>query len=71
MRKDDGTKPSSFFCLDFYYKLGRLILKRSKANYILVGREGFEPTRCRHRRILSPLRLPVPPPPRVKHHALA
>ncbi len=32
--------------------------------FLLVGRVGLEPTRCHHRRILSPLRLPVPPPPR-------
>jgi hypothetical protein len=25
---------------------------------------GLEPTRYRYRRILSPLRLPIPPPPR-------
>ena len=30
-----------------------------------VGRVGLEPTRCHHRRILSPLRLPVPPPPHL------
>ena len=24
---------------------------------------GVEPTQCHHRRILSPLRLPIPPPP--------
>ena len=29
----------------------------------LVGRVGIEPTRYLYRRILSPLRLPVPPPP--------
>ncbi len=29
-----------------------------------VGREGVEPSRCHHRRILSPLRLPIPPSPR-------
>ena len=28
-----------------------------------VGREGVEPSQCLHRRILSPLRLPIPPPP--------
>src|SRR5690606_41793341 len=27
----------------------------------VVPKEGLEPSRCRHRRILSPLRLPVPP----------
>ena len=31
-----------------------------------MGRVGLEPTRCHHRRILSPLRLPIPPPPRVR-----
>lgn len=31
--------------------------------HIPVGREGVEPSRCHHRRILSPLRLPIPPPP--------
>ena len=30
-----------------------------------VGRVGVEPTRCFHRRILSPLRLPIPPSPRL------
>ena len=29
-----------------------------------MGREGVEPSRCHHRRILSPLRLPIPPSPR-------
>jgi hypothetical protein len=29
-----------------------------------VGRVGVEPTWCLHRRILSPLRLPIPPSPR-------
>ena len=29
---------------------------------ILVPRVGIEPTRCHHHRILSPARLPVPPP---------
>jgi hypothetical protein len=28
-----------------------------------VGRVGLEPTRYLYRRILSPLRLPIPPPP--------
>src|SRR5688572_13525942 len=29
-----------------------------------VGREGVEPSRYHYRRILSPLRLPIPPSPR-------
>ena len=29
-----------------------------------VGPEGLEPSRCYHQRILSPLRLPIPPWPR-------
>src|SRR5215213_8224968 len=29
-----------------------------------MGREGVEPSWCLHRRILSPLRLPIPPSPR-------
>ena len=29
-------------------------------NTLSVGREGVEPSRCHHRRILSPLRLPKP-----------
>ena len=29
-----------------------------------MGREGVEPSQCHHRRILSPLRLPIPPSPR-------
>ena len=28
-----------------------------------IGRVGIEPTRYLYRRILSPLRLPIPPPP--------
>ena len=28
----------------------------------MVPRAGLEPARCYHRGILSPLRLPVPPP---------
>lgn len=28
----------------------------------MVRRAGIEPARCFHRRILSPVRLPVPPP---------
>lgn len=31
----------------------------------IVGPVGVEPTRCYHRRILSPLRLPIPPQPQV------
>ena len=31
----------------------------------LIGRVGVEPTQYLYRRILSPLRLPIPPPPRV------
>src|SRR5215207_3251434 len=31
---------------------------------VKMGREGVEPSRCLHRRILSPLRLPIPPSPR-------
>ena len=30
-----------------------------------VGREGVEPSRYFYRRILSPLRLPIPPSPQV------
>ena len=29
----------------------------------MVGTEGLEPSRCYHQRILSPLRLPIPPRP--------
>ena len=29
-----------------------------------VGREGVEPSQYHYRRILSPLRLPIPPSPR-------
>ncbi len=43
------TKPAQFFC--------------AGGREFGVGRVGLEPTRCHHRRILSPLRLPVPPPP--------
>ena len=38
--------------------------KRQKAmlSVSYIGRVGVEPTQCLHRRILSPLRLPIPPP---------
>lgn len=36
-----------------------------------VGREGVEPSRCLHRRILSPLRLPIPPPPQKAVYVLS
>ena len=29
---------------------------------VLVPRVGLEPTLCHHNRILSPARLPIPPP---------
>ncbi len=32
---------------------------------VLVGRVGVEPTRYKYRRILSPLRLPIPPSPQA------
>ena len=35
-----------------------------------VGRVGIEPTWCHHRRILSPLRLPIPPPARGVYSTL-
>ena len=31
-------------------------------SFILVPGAGIEPARCYHRGILSPLRLPIPPP---------
>ena len=37
-----------------------------KFREISMGRVGLEPTRHHCRRILSPLRLPIPPPPRVR-----
>ena len=37
--------------------------KRTTECTFPVGREGVEPSQCLHRRILSPLRLPIPPPP--------
>ena len=35
---------------------------RLKALELMVPGAGLEPARCCHRRILSPLRLPIPPP---------
>ncbi len=37
---------------------------RNDVGLMNMGREGVEPSRCLHRRILSPLRLPIPPSPR-------
>ena len=39
---------------------------RCKTDQYTVGRVGVEPTQCLHRGILSPLRLPIPPPPQVR-----
>lgn len=33
----------------------------------MVGMAGLEPARCYHQRILSPLRLPIPPHPLIKN----
>ena len=38
-----------------------LLSWQTKAVSFLVPVTGFEPVRCRHRGILSPLRLPIPP----------
>ena len=40
---------------------------RSPAMTSEVGRVGVEPTRYLYRRILSPLRLPIPPSPRQNY----
>ena len=37
------------------------VKKDPSARVLPVARVGVEPTRCHHRRILSPLRLPIPP----------
>ena len=42
------------------YLEGTAELRKRKALY---GAEGVEPSRYHYRRILSPLRLPIPPPP--------
>ena len=36
--------------------------KEYKSKDLLVPRAGIEPARCRQRGILSPVRLPIPPP---------
>jgi NAD(P)H-quinone oxidoreductase subunit L len=36
-----------------------------------MGAGGLEPPQCRHLRILSPLRLPIPPCPRRSHPKFA
>ena len=38
--------------------------------YGIVGMTGLEPVRCYHQRILSPLRLPIPPHPQKKWRCL-
>ena len=40
------------------------VLLGSTVLQVNVGPEGLEPSRCYHQRILSPLRLPIPPWPR-------
>lgn len=37
--------------------------RATRNDMMTMGREGVEPSRCRHRWILSPLRLPIPPSP--------
>ncbi len=39
-------------------------LDNTSAN--VVGMKGLEPLRCCHQRILSPLRLPIPPHPQLE-----
>ena len=65
MTSDRTKKHSKKECL---LKGGRELINYSSKKHInidmlCVGREGVEPSRCHHRRILSPLRLPIPPPP--------
>ena len=46
----------------------RFLAEFSPNKPYLVGREGVEPSRCHHRRILSPQRLPIPPPPQLANY---
>ena len=40
---------------------GKIKSKSEKSDLLLVLKTGIEPVRYRYRRILSPVRLPVPP----------
>ncbi len=50
---------------------GQVNKKTPQKGVFAVGREGVEPSRCHHRRILSPLRLPIPPPPQRMFNFIA
>ena len=58
---DHQTALSGFYIipLDKRHRTG----KSSTVSMDQVGRVGVEPTKSCLRRILSPLRLPIPPPP--------
>ena len=57
-----GKLPVRLLVLGKHKAHAPLLKRRSTGS--LMGREGVEPSRCHHRRILSPLRLPIPPSPR-------
>ena len=42
-------------------RFGNHFRNEARPNLKTIPGEGVEPSRCRHRRILSPLRLPIPP----------
>ncbi len=60
-------RPSNYSPMGLFVIILYLITNHSEIlprfSHCFVGREGVEPSRCHHRRILSPLRLPIPPSP--------
>jgi hypothetical protein len=63
-----GKKPASKRLLELMSTCSSLTVNQNvNRRRIRVPGEGLEPTRLLHRRILSPLRLPIPPPRPAKY----
>ena len=64
-----GVEPTTFWSVVkrsiqlSYRRIFQCNTKQFLNKYTMVGMVGLEPTRCYHQRILSPLRLPIPPHP--------
>ena len=68
VREISGTPPRAFERQNPQTKrFGNHFRNEARPNLKTIPGEGVEPSRCRHRRILSPLRLPIPPSGQIVH----